>query len=96
LNTTWRSIAKADIYKGWSGGLIEGLLFRTSVFNNEPERDTLKKLVNKPLHRKIVVGTTDANTGEYMIFTEEDILLNKTLQVESIMFSSAIPLVFPY
>jgi len=34
LNTTWRSIGKDDIYKNWLGGLIEGILFRTAIFNN--------------------------------------------------------------
>jgi len=79
LNNTWRSIGKDDIYTNWLGGIIEGVLFRTAIFNNQPERNTLTKLVDKPLFRKVVIGTTDANSGTYVIFTEEDIGTNKTL-----------------
>jgi len=96
LNSTWRSIGQTDVFKMWFGGLLEGLLFRSSLVNNEPLRATLTKLIKVPFHKKVVIGTTDANSGDYVIFTEKEIGSNLSLAVDSVIFSSSIPGIFPY
>lgn len=37
----WRNSTKKDVFVNWPGGMLEGLFFKPSLFNNDPEIDYL-------------------------------------------------------
>ena len=95
LNNTWRTLSRDSVYVYWAGGIIQSLLFKQSLTDNSPLRKTLLKLVKLPIQRKITVGTTDANSGAYVTFNDNDFKNDLTMAVNTVMFSSAIPVFFP-
>lgn len=89
----WSQITSADIYKSWSGGMVQGILFESSVFDESPAVDFLKQHITLPPQRPIRLSATDANTGTYITFDE-----NLTAEELAIVMKSsgAVPVVFPY
>lgn len=68
-----------------------------SYYNTEPLRKTISKELNKMTSkpsRPTLIGSTNLNTGffEIFVFNEKD---NITEQVDILMATSAIPLIFP-
>jgi len=96
LNTTWRTMGKDQVYNYWAGGLVEAVLFKSSLADNSPLRKTLTSIITLPLYRRINVGTTDANSGDYHTYSEADFGNNLTMAVDAVLFSSAIPVFFPF
>lgn len=37
----WKKSTKKDVFVNWPGGMLEGLFFKPSLFNNDPEIDYL-------------------------------------------------------
>ena len=95
LTDTWKELSRDTVYVYWPGGIIQSLLFKQSITDNSPLKKTLQKLVKSPMRRKITVGTTDANSGAYVTFNDNDFINDLNMAVNSVVFSSAIPVFFP-
>jgi len=89
----WEEITSADIYQSWDGGMVQGILFESSVFDESPVIPFLEKYITQAPQRTIRISATDANTGTYITFDE-------TLSAEDLRIvmrsSSAVPVLFPY
>jgi hypothetical protein len=65
----WESSSYSDFYEDWAGGLIEGLLQQSGLYNSAPLTSTLKKLAGAGnFGRQVVVGATDLVSGDYLTF----------------------------
>ena len=74
LISTWRNISQRDVFKSWPGGLIDGLFFKQSLFDNDPEIDFLRNNIKiAPNKRMITVAATDFSTGEKVTFSEKEL-----------------------
>lgn len=93
MKTLWESITSADIYQSWTGGMVQGILFESSVFDESPVKPFLEKYITKPPQRPIRISATDANQGEYITFDENLSVDDLRTVMRS---SSAVPVVFPY
>lgn len=97
LNTSWRITSQKDVFHQWPGGYAEGLLFKPSLVNNDPELNYLRsQIYAEPNQRKSVLVTTDVNTGEKLAFTEQDWDTDADFAAHVGLFSSAIPGLFMY
>jgi len=93
MKTLWQSITSGDIYQSWDGGMVQGILFESSVFDESPVKPFLEKYITKPPQRPIRISATDANTGSYITFNES----LSTEDLRTVMrSSSAVPVIFPY
>ena len=93
LLDVWRNIKASDVYQDWSGGIIDGVLFRPSIYDTTPLSDFLHKKFDKPIQRKITLGTCDANNGTFVRFDES---LSHDDLITAVRCSSAMPILFPY
>jgi len=97
LVSGWRKTKRRDVFKSWTGGLLQGLFFKPGLFNSDPEFDYLReRIFTSPNKRNITVVATDFVTGEKVTFSEEDWAHDKEMAVNAAMFSSAVPVVFNY
>lgn len=93
LQYFYNTIEAKDVYEiKWP--VLYNFFFGNSVLSDAPLRKTLQKhLKNYGLHRKIILGATNLNTGEYTIFNDTALSEDDTLN--AIIASSSIPMVFP-
>lgn len=82
-----------SFYKSWWGGIVAGLLFKPSLYDNSPLVDFLKKwFAGRPVVRKLSFNAVDAGTGHVINF-------NETLQGEdfykALIGSTSMPFIFP-
>jgi hypothetical protein len=93
LVSLWSQITSDNIYQSWDGGMVQGILFESSIFDESPVVPFLKKYITLPPQRPIRISATDANTGTYITFDE-----NLTAEELGTVMraSSAVPVVFPY
>lgn len=78
------------VYSNWPGYIVEGAFWRTGFYNNTRFIDFLKEYVTlDKVHRKIVVGATNARTGSFVRFTEA--LPVDELKYKAVAASSAFP-----
>jgi len=99
LLNNWRKTAQRDIFKSWPGGLLQGLFFKSALFNTDPELGYLNQSIAKvPNKRKVAVIATDFVTGEKVTWTEQDWPEDKDrdMAINAALFSSAVPVVFLY
>lgn len=97
LINSWKATGQKDVFHQWPGGYAEGLLFRSSLVNNDPELGYLRSQIYRaPNQRMGVLVTTDINTGEKLAFTEEDWDEDQEFAAHVGLFSSAIPALFKY
>lgn len=83
LVSFWESSSYSDFYEDWTGGLVEGLLEKSGLYNSAPLTATLTKLAGSGnFGRQVVVGATDLVTGDYITF-------NKTLALSDILTGTA-------
>jgi predicted acylesterase/phospholipase RssA len=95
LLNNWQDTKRKNVYKQWPGGLIEGLVSKPSLLDNDAEIDYLNESIfTIPNQRKITVTTTDFKTGEKVTFTEQDWANNRTMAVYAALYSSAVPFIF--
>jgi len=97
----WKTASQRKVFKSWPGGLLEGLFFKPSLFNNDPEIDFLNDWIKTtPNKRRITVVTTDFSTGEKVTFSEKDWPTDsdadRQLAVHAALYSSAVPIFFLY
>jgi predicted acylesterase/phospholipase RssA len=41
----WRSLRAENVYKGWFGGITQGVLFESGIYNNAPLREFLAEKI---------------------------------------------------
>ncbi len=82
------------MHSGWTGGIVDGVLFRGSMYNNAPFKKTIAKFVgDHTIQRQLFVSACDANTGEYIVFDGSH--AESSDLPEMCTASSAIPGVYP-
>jgi len=82
-----------DFYTDWPFGKIEGLLFKSGLYDFNRFPKFLEKLYNgRSLKRKFVCGATNFITGSYDTW-DETIIEND--YINAIVASSTIPFIFP-
>ena len=85
-----------DVYQSWSYSYLEGLFWQPALVNDTVFLSYLEK--NLPwkdkITRKVVVGATDAKTGDFVRFTEK--LNPHDLVFKAGRASTAIPGFFEY
>ena len=92
LLSTIRSFnGSASIFQEFPGGLVDGLLFHSGLYNTTPEYNLIKSKLTQQVKRKVSLGTTNISTGLYNVYNETAGF--QGLQ-EATMCSSAIPLLF--
>ena len=92
INNTWLTLNGSEsIFVEWGGGLVDGLLFHSGLYNTAPESKLLKKMITQPIQRKITMGTTNMSKGIYDRYNET---IGLTDSIEAAMCSSAIPFLF--
>jgi predicted acylesterase/phospholipase RssA len=91
----WRNIkGKGDIYQNWWGGYLEGLFYKTGLYDTSPLKKKIEEIIrDREIKRKFVCGATNFLTGAYETFDEID--LHKEEYVDAITSSAAYPVVFP-
>ncbi|EAL63428.1 patatin family protein [Dictyostelium discoideum AX4] len=94
LEKQWLSITRDDVYVNWKDGPIEGLLFKSGLFDTTPLLNLMTTLVNVTSllqsDRGFLIGATNIDTGDFNRFnkTDPDICLG-------VVASSSVPAVFP-
>lgn len=93
ITEQWLTMTRKDIYRNWPGGVAQGFLFKSGVFDISPG---IKYLNSLPLERapksgrKLAIGATNILSGEYTTFDEnvEDL-------ASAVIASSSVPGIFP-
>mgnify|MGYP002633242787 CR=1 FL=1 len=88
----WANITTPEVYINWPGGMVEGVLKQSGVYNDTPMLDYMKNVLVEfgGLKRKTVVAAVDVNTGTYHLMNETSPETARTA-----VSSSSIPFVFP-
>jgi predicted acylesterase/phospholipase RssA len=95
LVQTWRDIkGKRDIYQNWMLGPLEGMFFKTGLYDTSPLRKKIQSVVkDNDLKRKFVCGATNFETGSFDTWDEET--LYREEYEDAIVSSGAFPVIFP-
>ena len=92
----WRSISSKNVYKNWIGGVVTGALFKQSLFNSAPLRDTLNKYAyGLRRYRSTHYGICNADKANFEVHHYDNTDFVEKEHIESVMASSAIPAIFP-
>lgn len=91
----WRNIkGKGDIYQNWWLGPLEGLFFKTGIYDTTPLDTFLHGIMdNSTLKRSFIIGATSILNGTYHTWDENT--LTREEIVNAILSSSAFPVLFP-
>jgi predicted acylesterase/phospholipase RssA len=88
-------LKQSSIFRQWSGGVLEGLLYRSALFDSTPLRELfLSVLGNHTLNvddRVTCTGASNLNTGLFERFCHP---ANVTELLDQVIASAAIPGVF--
>lgn len=92
----WRGMTPEDTYQEWPYSYLEGLFWRAGLVNDTVFLSYLEKKIpwKDKITRKVVVGATDAKTGDFIRFTEK--LNPRELVFKAGRASTAIPAIFEY
>ena len=84
------------IYKKWPMGFVQGLLINSGMFDNQPLLDLVTDVLHKAgkIYKALIVGSVDANTGNYVTFSEKDTAFEDL--PTAVVSSASIPFVFPH
>lgn len=95
LLQAWRNIkGNSDIYQNWQFGVLQGLLFKNSIYDASPLKTLLEAtLKNRKISRKFVIGATRAKDGKYQTWDETEISQISDL-ITVIRSSAAMPVLF--
>ena len=94
LMDLWSTLTREQVYKFWSGGYVNGALFKMSLVDSSPFQNFLWDKFDPPFKRKLVIGASNSNNGEYETFYEQD--LDQIQNIINLLLSTtAIPLYFP-
>jgi hypothetical protein len=86
-------LKRADIYKNFKGGLVQGLLYERGLFDSSPSLNLLKKEITKAPQRKLNIGTCNLRTGNLVRYHENLTVPNL---IEAALASGSVPTFFPY
>ncbi|EGC35517.1 hypothetical protein DICPUDRAFT_33288 [Dictyostelium purpureum] len=90
----WLRLTRENVYVNWPGGPLEGVFFKTGLFDTTPLFNFLDALINPTLiansDRGILIGATNIDTGLFDRWNKSDPQF--TL---SVVASSSVPVVFP-
>jgi len=91
----WMSLkGSQDIYKNWSYGILDGLFFKSGLYDNSPLKNFLDLVHQDRLpKRSFVIGSTNFETARYETW-DETTLKDKDL-VNTVISSSSFPCIFP-
>lgn len=89
----WTNIQSSDVFQDWPGGIIDGIIFRPSIYDTSPLTTFLEQHFTRDLQRKVSIGTCNANNGTFVRFHED---LSRADLITAVKCSSAIPAIFPY
>jgi predicted acylesterase/phospholipase RssA len=93
MTFVWRTLnSYKSVQRRWPGGILAGFFFHSGLVDTTPERETLNSVVKGPMQRKVMAGSTNANTGEYATFNET---LGREGMINATLCSSSIPVAFP-
>lgn len=97
----WEIATQRNVIKSWPGGLLEGLFFQPSLFDNDPEIDFLNNWIKTtPNKRRVTVVVTDFSTGEKVTFSEKDWPnddeADRQMAINAALWSSSVPIFFKY
>ena len=93
LVNTWLTIDGSQyVFVDWPGGLAQGILFEPGLYNTATLKNMINTKLNKGINRKVTVGSTNLDTGEFINFDES--LGSEFL--EAIMCSASPPFIFPF
>lgn len=71
LVNLWTSVNGSDeFYVNWKGGLIDGLLFHSGIYDYSPINSFLRKNLPNGVQRNFTVGSTNLDTGLFSTFNE--------------------------
>eukprot|EP01133_Synstelium_polycarpum_P001147 gene1147-1312_t len=94
LVSRWLSISQEQVFVDWEGGVADGLLFRTGLYDTRPLYKFLSDNVNwsglQASTRGLYIGATCLDNGLFTPFNKTDPEI-----VKGILASCSIPLVFP-
>jgi predicted acylesterase/phospholipase RssA len=92
LLSIWRSVnGTSDVLIPWSGGLIDGLLFHSGLYDSAPLVRFLTNNFLYGIQRNFSIGSTNLDTGLFATFNES----LGAASINSVLCSSAYPPVFP-
>lgn len=90
----WINAASSQLYKDWTGGIVDGLLFHGGLYNSEPLKDFLTTQFDQfTSERDTTIGLVNYLSGEYEEFTQSH-FTNKDDLVNLMFASFSIPLYF--
>lgn len=95
LSEFWAELNTDKVYTDWSLGIPEGLLHRSGIYSTAPFKETLENLAEdcaQGFRRKVSVGMTDLNSGEF-VTAEENVNPKKMLKY--LEAAIAVPGLFP-
>ena len=99
LVSVWRDLeGKNSIYRNWKPwgalGPFFALFYKSGFYDTTPEKELLNEILDgRTIKRDLYIGITNIRTGGYEVVSAKG--LSKEDFVQSIMSSSAIPVIFP-
>ena len=98
MSDMWADLTTDEIYTHWStGGYVRWLTSYPGFYDNAPMADFATKMVDQifdnGIQRKFNMGSVNANTGEYHLFTEKNTPLENL--GDAVISSASVPGAFP-
>lgn len=73
IKAIWEALEDSMLFQSWDWWYIEGLLYKGGLYDTSPSDNTIMELLARFVNgfqRRVVIGTTDINTGTYLTFDE--------------------------
>ena len=96
ISDQWHSITSNEaLYRKWPGGLKQGIVGKAGLVDDSPALDFLNNAMApfSEFKRRFTMAAADVATGEYVTFTQDNILFEQVGQAA--LSSGSIPGVFP-
>lgn len=96
LVETWMNMTSEKIYKSWPLGILEGIFAESGAYDDSPLLDLVTNILNRAgkIFRKFVFSSIDANTGNYITFSEANSAFEEL--PEKVISSSSLAFIFPH
>jgi hypothetical protein len=99
LSDTFTTLTSSQIWQEWPEGLARSVLGEMSLLDDSPSITFLNEILSEPkfaegYKRNFTIATENVETGEYHLFTRDNVTFGDEL-VHAAMSSSSIPVVFP-
>ena len=94
LSAEWYSLKNSDVWLWRNTGIKDAILEEPSIFDDDPALEEIEYLMSfkDDYHRRVSVGTVNANTGEFVEFNQ----LNTSYKdfARAALSSGSIPIAF--